>query len=163
MASRRIFHGEEGTFKDIILITDGDDQDSFPVQAAQEAVRQGIRIFTVGLGDPDGTRLRGIEYRGQPVVSRLDESLLREIAFTHPDGRYLPVRTGTADLGELYRAAIATAEKREQESRETKVFEEWFQIPLAVAILALVAEGFLAERRRRPRPEEAATGAGGTA
>jgi len=158
LATRRIFHGEEGTYKDLILITDGDDQDSFPVEAAQEAVREGVRIFTVGLGSPEGVTLSGVEYRGRPVVSGLNEDLLREIAFTHPEGKYLPVRTGTGDLGELYRAAIATAEAREEASRETRIFEEWYQAPVAIALALLAAEWFVSERRREAR---AAAGSGG--
>lgn len=149
MASDRVFRGIEGNYKDIILITDGDDQDSFPVEAAAEAVRQGVRLFTVGLGDPAGTRLNGVRYKGDVVVSGLNEDLLRDIAFTHPDGRYVHVATDSADLGELYRASIASAEAREGESRETRVWQELFQVPLLLALVFLVAEWFVGERRRR--------------
>ncbi len=148
VATERLYRGVEGSYKDIILITDGDDQDSFPVQAAEDAVRQGIRLFTVGLGNPQGTRLRGVRYKGEVVISGLNEDLLREIAFTHPEGRYVKVATGSADLGQLYRASIATAEQGDGESRETKVWSEWYQAPLALAILLLAVEWFVSERKR---------------
>jgi len=151
IATDRVFRGVEGGYKDIILITDGDDQDSFPVQAAEAAVREGIRIFTVGLGSPEGTRLPGIRYQGEPVISGLNEDLLKEIAFTHPEGRYVPVRTDTADLAELYRSSIAAAAEREGETRETRVYQEWYQGPLALAILVLLIEALVRERGRVER------------
>lgn len=151
VATDRVFYGIEGTYKDIVLITDGDDQDSFPVEAAQEAVRQGARIFTVGLGDPAGTTLPGVRFQGERVVSGLNEELLREIAFTHAEGRYVNVGTKTADLGELYLASIATAEEREGESKETRVWQEWYQAPLALALVLLVIEWCMSERSGRAR------------
>ena len=45
------FDDQEKKYKDIILITDGEDHDSFPLEAAEEAGRRGIRIIAVGLGD----------------------------------------------------------------------------------------------------------------
>ncbi len=161
VATDRVFYGIEGTYKDIVLISDGDDQDSFPIEAAQEAVRQGARVFTVGLGDPAGTTLPGVRYRGDSVVSGLNEELLREIAFTHPEGRYVNVGTKTGDLGDLYLHAIATADEREGESKETRVWKEWYQGPLALALVLLVIEWCLSERagraRRRPVAFTAAT------
>lgn len=159
LAANRVFSSEEeeggaggsqpfSTYKDLILITDGDDHDSFPVEAAEDGVRKGIRLFTVGLGDTYGTRLRGMEYKGQPVISKLNEDLLRKIAFTHPEGKYIRVQTGSADLGKLYQISIASAAKREGESRVTKVWQDWFQIPLFIAIFLLFVEWFLSERKR---------------
>lgn len=56
-ATRKVFGEKEGKFRDVILITDGEDHGSMPEKAAEEAARHGIRIHTVGLGSPDGTRI----------------------------------------------------------------------------------------------------------
>ena len=73
-----------------VLITDGEDQDSFAKEAAEMAAKRGIKIFTVGLGDSqDGARiplrdesgaLRYLKYQGQEKWSQLNERLLKEIA-----------------------------------------------------------------------------------
>ena len=95
----------------IVLITDGEDQDSFPQEAAEQAAEREIKIFTVGLGDPqEGRRIpirdaagsvRYLKHEGQEVWSRMDERLLKEIALedfrrVHP-GSHADLRSG-ADL-----------------------------------------------------------------
>jgi len=147
VAIRRVFGQKEGRFRDVILITDGEDHDTLPVNAAEEAAKHGIRIHTVGLGSPDGTRIRipGGEYH----TSALNEKLLREIAAATV-GTYIPVRTGNMDLGELYRKVIAAAEKKEEQSRKATVWSEWYQSFLLVGVVLLVIESMVGEIRKRP-------------
>ncbi len=164
MATEQVFEATEQpkrqatrreSYKDMILITDGEDlADSFPVEAAEFAAKSGIRIHTVGLGDPDGTRVPDINqqgqylrYNGEVVRSQLDEKLLIKIAAA-ANGNYIPVRTGTFDLGELYEKAIAPAEKKEHQSRITRRYEEWFQVPLLIAIALITTEMFVSERQK---------------
>ena len=154
-ATRRVFGKKEGKYRDIILITDGEDHGSMPVQAAEEAAKHGIRIHTVGLGNPDGTRVpiaggQYLRYNNEYVRSKLDEKLLREIAAATL-GTHIPVRTGTMDLGQLYEQVIATAAKREEESRRATVYSEWYQSFLLVALALLVIESLLGERRKEAR------------
>lgn len=151
-ATKRVFAEKEGKYRDIIVITDGEDHGSMPVQAAEEAARHGIRIHTVGLGSPDGTRVpidvgQYLRYKDEYVRSRLDEKLLREIAAATL-GTYIPVRTGTMDLGQLYEQVITTAAKREEESRRATVYSEWYQSFLFVALASLVIESLIGERRK---------------
>ncbi len=153
-ASRKVFGQKEGKFRDIVLITDGEDHGSMPEKAAEEAAKFGIRIHTVGLGSPDGTRVpaartadRYLRYNNEYVRSRLDEKSLREIAAATL-GTYIPVQTGTMDLGRLYEQVIATAEKKEEQSRRATVWSEWYQSFLLVAMALLVVEGTIGERRR---------------
>ena len=152
------FDNEEKKYKDIILITDGEDHDSFPVEAAEEAAEKGIRIIAIGLGDEDeGRRIpltdeNGNRYYlthdGREVWSRLDASTLRRMASATPGGKYLNVATGAIDLGEVYLKLIASEEKREIESKTMQLYEEKFQIFLALAFVLLVAEMVVGERRR---------------
>jgi Ca-activated chloride channel family protein len=153
-----VFDARERRYKDIVLITDGEDHDSFPVEAAQKAGEKGVRIIAVGLGDENEGRpipvtdARGnrtfLEYQGQRIFSRLDADTLRQMANATPGGKYLPVATGAINLDAVYVNLIGEAEKREVESQTIKRYEEKYQIFLAGAFLLLCLEAALSERRR---------------
>jgi len=155
----QVFDDERKQFKDIILITDGEDHDSFPVRAAEKAGERGIRILAVGLGDPEhGKRIpitdeagrkTFLRYKDQEVWTKLDANTLRKMVNATPGGKYLPVATGAIDLGDVYARLIASAEKKELESKTVKRYEERFQIFLALAFAALCIETVISERRRR--------------
>ena len=145
-------------FKDIVLITDGEDQDSYPVEAAREAGERGIRLIAVGLGDEkEGERIpvvneKGerafLRHGGQEVWSRLDADTLRKMVEATPGGKYLNVATGSFDLGAIYRDLLADEEKRTLESLKINRYEEKYQIFLGAAILLLLVEMMLSERRK---------------
>jgi Ca-activated chloride channel family protein len=144
--------------KDIILITDGEDHDSFPVEAAKEAGARGIRIIAVGLGSEDeGARIPVIEdgkkfflkYQNKEVWTKLNAQLLRQIASATPNGVYLNVGTGNIDLGQVYKQLIATSEKKELSSELYRRYEEKFQIFLGIAIVLLCIETILGETRTK--------------
>ncbi len=145
-------------YKDVILITDGEDQDSFPVEAAKEVGERGIRLIAIGLGDEkEGQRIPVANEKGertflrhgdQEVWTRLDADTLRKMVDATPGGRYLNVATGTFDLGAIYRDLLADAEKRTLESLKINRYEEKFQIFLGAAILLLLVEMALSERKR---------------
>ena len=147
--------------KDILLITDGEDQGSFPLEVAQELGAQGVRIIAIGIGDPlQGQPIPAedgfVEHEGQRVLSRLDDSGLRAIAGATPGGRYVNVATGNVDLGDLYTMLIASAEQAVYEESVAELFEDRFQLFAAVAFgsigLSLTMPDRLRRRhRRRPR------------
>jgi Ca-activated chloride channel homolog len=145
-------------YKDIILITDGEDHDSFPLDAAKEVGERGIRLIAIGLGDEsEGQRIPLVDEKGdrtflrhggQEVWSRLDADTLRKMVDSTPGGRYLNVATGTFDLGTIYGDLVADAEKRYLESLKINRYEEKFQIFLGAAILLLLAEMVINERKK---------------
>ncbi len=153
-----VFDDQVKAYKDIILITDGEDHDSFPKDAAKKAGDRGIRLLAIGLGDEnEGRRIpitdeNGnklfLKYQGQEVWTRLDADTLREMVNATPGGRYLNVATGTIDLGSVYLKLIATAEKKRLASETIKRYEEKFQIFLAVALFLLVLEMAISERKK---------------
>jgi Ca-activated chloride channel family protein len=155
------FDTQEKKYKDIILITDGEDHDSFPVEAAEEAGEKGIRIIAIGIGDEgQGRRIpitdaQGnrsfMTYNGHEVWSRLDANTLRKMANATPGGKYLNVATGAIDLGDVYLKLIAGEEKRDLEAKTMTLYEEKFQIFLAVALGLLAIEMVVGERRRTAR------------
>ncbi len=159
MVLKDVFDEQDRQFRDVILITDGEDQDSFAVEAAEAMGNASVRLIAIGLGDElsgtpimvtgeDGAR-DFIRDNGKVVRSRLDGSTLRKMASATPGGRYLPVGTGNFDLGAIYRSLVASAARRDVESETIESYEEKFQPFLLGAVLLLMAEPFVALGRRR--------------
>jgi len=133
----------------LVLITDGEDHDSFPAEAAQQAADRGIKIFTVGLGDiGEGTRipvrdasgqLRYVLHKGQEVWSKMDERLLKEIALT-TSGAYIPAQTRVYDLGRIYEDHLASLTRSEVVSEKRKRFREQFQLFACLGLAFLLLE-----------------------
>ena len=147
----------------ILLITDGDDQQSYPLEAATVAAERHVTIFTVGLGDadhgariPQGAQARSyLEYEGHQVWSKLDGSLLKEIALK-TSGVYVPVGTRAYDLGELYAKYLQGRRGSEEQTSKRIRRAEQFQIFLALALLALLADAFTRPYRSVARAGEQA-------
>jgi Ca-activated chloride channel family protein len=146
----------KGKHRVLVLLTDGEDHGSDPIGAARKAAEGGIRIYAIGLGSPSGEPipLRGpngelVEYKkdssGETVLSRLDEATLRAIA-REGGGVYFSATRGEAELEEIVRA-ISAMEGQEYRGREAAIYEERFQIPLLIAILLLVAEALIVDRK----------------
>jgi len=158
-AADEVFDKQSREYKDLILITDGEDHDSFPVQAAEKAAKEGVRIIAIGLGDdatgsripitgPDG-QTTFLKHQGQEVWSKLDSDTLREVAYATEGGKYLSVAPGTTmDLGRIYQDLIASAEGRELESMTMMKYDEKFQIFVGLAIVLLMSEVLVSERKR---------------
>jgi Ca-activated chloride channel family protein len=142
----------------LLLITDGEDQDSYPLEAAAVAAERGVKIFTVGLGDPtEGARVpvegenggrTFLKHDGQEVWSKMQESLLTELA-TKTNGAYVPARTRAYDLGEIYEkrlADLATGAIREEKRK--RLYPQ-FQLFLALGLGLSLLELLIAPPRRR--------------
>jgi Ca-activated chloride channel homolog len=144
--------------KAIIIISDGEDHEGDIAEAVKRAVSQNIRIFTVGMGLPEGAPIPVYDRRGNQqgfkrdrshniVISGLDENMLREIAASG-DGKY--VRANNAQVGlKLIFEEISQLEKTEFESRTFTDYEDRFQYLLAPALLLLILEFLIFERRSR--------------
>lgn len=168
VALDEVFDDTNRAYRDLILITDGGDQESLPVEAAKRAGEEQVRILAIGLGDEDNQRAipitdpktgqkKYIEYQGKRAPINLNADLLRQMANATPGGKYLNVATGAINLDQVYADLVATAEKREVEARTIKRYEEKFQIFLALGLAILIAEALVSERRkRRPEAEAAA-------
>ncbi|MFW8601170.1 VWA domain-containing protein [Desulfobacterota bacterium M19] len=154
----QVFDDQAKQYKDIIILTDGGDHGSFPVEAARKAGEMGIRLIIVGLGnDKEGSRIPVLDaqgrksflkYKGREVWSKLDAGVLRRMAMATPGGLYLPVATGTINLGQVYRQIMARSAKKELASRTHRQYEEKFQIFLGAALFCLLLEILIAGRRR---------------
>ncbi len=151
-----VFDHERTEYRDIVLITDGEDHDSFPLEAARDAGTLGVRLIAIGLGDENAGRripvrnknggIEFISYRGEEVWSRLDAATLRRMVSETPGGRYLNVATGAIDFGDVYRQLIANAEKRDLGVQTIERYDEKFQLFLAIGFLMLCGEIIVRER-----------------
>ena len=137
----------------IVLITDGENHEDDAVAVAQMAKEQGIRIYTIGLGTPEGAPIEiGGEFvkdeNDEIVVSKLGEEMLQEIASV-TEGAY--VRASKQDIGlEEVVKSINQMEKSELSTIRYEEYNEQYQYPLAVALVLLLIE-FTILSRRNPR------------
>lgn len=156
--------GEEGKaperrYRDIILITDGEDQGSLPVAAAERAGELGIRIITIGIGSPEGEKIpytddQGrqkfvLDQDGKPVITRLDAKTLKKMALATPNGSFLDVGDGTIELDKVYRQLVQEAEHNRETKGKTMRYHEGFQYFLIAALALLMVESLVSERSGR--------------
>lgn len=143
--------GEGVPSQAIVVITDGENHEDDAVGEASRAAEKGIKVYTVGLGDPNGvpvpvspgsTATRR-DRDGNVVVSKLNEKLLKDVA-TEGRGAYIP--------GDRINSLIDELDKLERAEIKTRVFAEFaerFQYFAGFALLFLVLEFFIRSRRNR--------------
>lgn len=137
----------ENNVKVAVLLTDGEDLGGNALEAAEAMRKEGIQIFTIGIGTLEGQYLQikneqgNREFirdsNGQPVLSRLDESTLKEIARI-TGGRYS--RLNRTSLNDLYDSVIATLPREELKSELQEIPIERFQWALSIALFFLVLD-----------------------
>lgn len=151
------FADEVKKYKAIILITDGEDQESYPVEAASTAFSErGVRIYTIGIGDLDeGARIpitqngqrTYLQHDGQEVWTKLDTKTLEHMALAG-GGAYIPAGTSQVDMGQIYEQKIATSELREFETTRIKRYDVQYQWFAGLAFALLMVESLMTERKR---------------
>ena len=155
-AAQEAFGKAEGNTRALVVLTDGEELDADGIAAAKRAAQDGIRIFTVGIGSPEGSlipiRLDDgrpdfvRDPQGKPVTSKLDESRLREIA-TATGGFYIPLSTEAAR--DIFEKGIVPMELAENGVFNARQPIERYQWPLAVATILLALSLLPGDRRRR--------------
>ena len=146
------FSGEtdEKRSRAIILITDGENHDDDAVAVAKRAAEQGIRIYTIGIGTPEGAPIEIDgefirDKQGEMVVSKLNEEMLAQIADL-TGGAYVRATKQDIGLDEIVRS-INEMEQSELSTVRFEEFNEQYQYLLIAALVLLVAEFFLLARR----------------
>jgi Ca-activated chloride channel family protein len=151
------FESKERKYKVLVLITDGEDHGDDAVSAAEAAEEEGVVIYTVGIGSPNGEPIpvyddgglrKGFQKDegGEVVITKLDQLTLEKIAFT-TGGKYYQSVTGETKLEAIY-DEVSQMEKKELASMKFAQYEDRFQYFLIVAIVLFLAELFISERRR---------------
>lgn len=153
----RSFTSRELKYKVLVLITDGEDHEEDPIEVAKEATKEGIIIYTVGMGSPQGAPIpefdkygQQVGYKkdkdGQIVTSKLDVLTLEKIAF-ETGGKFYVSTTGEVELDKIL-DEVNKMEKKELASRKFTQFEDRFQIFLFFVLALLIFETLLSERRK---------------
>jgi len=157
-SAMKSFSATERKFKVMVLITDGEvTHDEDPLKMAEAAEREGVIIYTVGIGSSKGVPIpifdeRGVQTgfkkdrNGEVVVTKLDEITLEKIAL-QTGGKYFRASSGEAELDRIY-DAIAGMEKKDLASLKYSQYEDRFQWPLGFSLLLLAIEHHISERRR---------------
>jgi Ca-activated chloride channel family protein len=151
------FESQERKYKVLVLITDGENHGDNPVKMAELADKEGVVIYTVGIGSPKGVPIplydeRGNQKgfkkdrRGEIILTKLDALTLEKIALTS-GGKYYQSATGDVKL-ELVYDQISKMEKKELASMKFSQFEDRFQYILILAIILLLVEVFISERKK---------------
>ena len=148
----RSFSAQSEKSRAVIVITDGENHEDDPVEAAGQAAEMGIRIFTIGVGSPegkpipiDGELLK--DKNGDIVVTRLDETVLQEVAKA---GNGVYVRAGNSEFG--LNPIIDDIRKMDDEKYNSIVFEEYdeqFMYFLGFAFILFVIEMLIGDRRSK--------------
>lgn len=152
------FDRKERKYRVMILITDGEELEGDAIEIARKISQQGIRLYTIGIGTPDGVPIpvrdsRGSvtdykrDSRGEVVMSRLGEPLLVELAHAG-GGEYYRAGRNAIELDRIFED-IKKLEKRELESREFSLYHDRYQWFLGAALLLLFFEPLLVETRRK--------------
>lgn len=141
--------------KVLIVMTDGEDHETDPIAAAQEVAAEGVLIYTIGFGTPEGEPIpvfdendEIVDYKrdqaGEVVLSQLDESTLQSVAKTG-NGKYYRASADANELEKLL-AEIDTLQKAQLQSRVETRYIERYQIFLALGLAAFVASELIPDR-----------------
>ena len=144
--------------KVMILLTDGEDHETDPLDAANEAKTQGVIIYTIGIGSKKGEpipiidnngELKGYkkDREGEVVLSRLDDTILQKIALL-TGGKYYNATASEFELDRVY-DEIQKMEKKDLSSRLFTQYEDRFQYFLGIALMLLCIEFAIGDRKRR--------------
>ena len=153
--ARTYYNDEEQTNRVLIIISDGEDHNNIAINVAEEAGDEGIKIFTIGVGETKGAPIpikqNGIvlnykkDNQGETVITKLNEETLIEIA-EEANGEYIK-GNNTSEVVETIRNILNRMDKKEFEAKEIAEYEDQFQWFLAFGIFFLIIDVFLLERK----------------
>lgn len=141
----------------ILIITDGENHEDDAVSAARDAADAGVKVFTVGMGSPDGAPIplysngSVVGYRqdndGRTIITKLNPSMLTEIADAG-NGRF--IRATTSDDGlDLVLKEVSALDKKEFKAKMYTEYENQFQYFIGAAFILLMIEFLLGELKSK--------------
>lgn len=142
--------------KALVIITDGENHEDDPMPAASEAAEKGVMIHTIGIGSGSGVPIPVSsngrkdylkDNEGNTVITRLDEGILRDIAFA-AGGKYVKASNTDLGLGTIYNE-IRSMEQRELEGTVYSEYNDQFRVLAVMALILLVLDIMIMERKNR--------------
>tara|TARA_R110002050_G_scaffold22726_1_gene61806 strand:+ start:14113 stop:15150 length:1038 start_codon:yes stop_codon:yes gene_type:complete len=153
--AKTYYDDAEQTNRVLIIISDGEDHSEEAAAVAKEASEEGIRIFTIGVGDIKGgpipEKRNGIvlnykkDRQGETVITHLNEEVLKDIA-SNAHGEYINGKN-TNEVVDKIGEILNKMDKTEFESKQYADFKDQFQWFLGFAIFFLFIDIFLLERK----------------
>lgn len=147
--------GESKHNKAIVIITDGEDHQGGVLEQADAVAKKGIAIYTIGMGLPEGTPIPVMngnvqtgykkDVQGNTIMSKLDETLLQRIA-SIGNGMYIRASNSETGLNKIF-DDLNKIQKSEIEARQFSDYEDRFQYFIALALLILIMDLFVFERK----------------
>jgi tetratricopeptide (TPR) repeat protein len=152
------FKAEDPTQKAIIIASDGENTEGDIKGAVEKALDAGVKVYTIGTGTPEGGPIpiynaAGVrtdfkrDMSGKVVLSRLDETTLDQIA-TATGGTYRRATSGGDEIEEVFKS-LSELQKTEFGAKQITGYESLYQYPLGLALLLMLGEFLLSERRGR--------------
>ncbi|MCK4569404.1 MAG: VWA domain-containing protein [Bacteroidales bacterium] len=149
---------ESNHSKAIIIITDGENHEGNAIEAATAASELGIRVYTIGMGLPDGNPIPIINSYGQQIgfkkdregniiITKLNEVMLQQIAAAG-NGDYVRANNTQAGLNKIFKK-INALEKSEIETRMFTDYNDQFQYFIGFGLLLIFLEFFIFDRKTK--------------
>ena len=134
----------------MVLITDGENHVDDAIEAAEKAAAQGIKIYTIGIGTPEGAPIEidgefVRDEEGEMVVSKLGEQMLEQIAAT-TSAAYVRATKQSIGLEEIVKS-INAMERTELTTMRYEEYNEQYQYLLGAALLLLLFDSLILSRR----------------
>ncbi len=150
------FNYSSKTEKVMVIFTDGEDHEGNIQEAINNAKKNNIKIYTIGLGSPDGVPIPIYNQQGQQVgfkkdnsgnvvLTKLEPSTLQKIA-SETGGQYFQAANGRDELDIIY-SDLNKLKKTEFGEKQVTNFEDRFYYFLVPAIILLLIEFFMSERK----------------
>ena len=148
------FNSKEKKYKAIVLISDGEDHDEGAVKIAAQMAQEGVVIYTVGIGSPQGSTIIDettnqvkTDNKGNTVISKLNEDELRAIA-QNGNGKYMLFQNTDAVVDNIT-SELANMDQRNVTDDSLINYRSFFQYFLLAAFLFLIIEMFISENKRK--------------
>jgi len=156
------FGGGKQQQRVILLMTDGEDHGESAIDEAKKASEKGIHVYTIGIGDEDRGGLIPLQedgkrtflkFEGQQWWTKMDPTKLRAIALAgggeyHPSGQVTPTQR---TLEWIYEEKLAPMEDRLKKQKQVARQYARFHWPAMAALVLLILETVISERRATGR------------
>lgn len=146
---------DKPTSKAMVIITDGEDHEEGAIEAAKEAQKENIQIFTIGMGLERGAPIplfkgnKKVGYKknqqGETIITKLNDKILNEVSEAG-GGFFVRANNSNTGLNKIFKS-INSLDKTEIETKVFKEYEGWFQIYIGIALLLLIIEIIIGERK----------------
>ena len=151
------YDNDEQTNRFLFIVSDGEDHEENTVSLAQEATKEGIKIYTVGVGTEKGSPIPirniggaisyKVDNKGEVVITKMVEKVLVDIA-NEGNGKYINGNK-TQETIEFIENLLLKAEKSEFETKKFSDYKDQFQWFVGLGLLFLIIDVLLLEKKTK--------------